>query len=166
MRPFFARLRKALPSPRVAFAGAALWGGVMGANAVILLSRQLEWQAEPRALLLGALFALGGALAFPAGHFMQALVARNARAETRFSAAFLAFAIATLAITAALYAMQYRLYYAQWHGAFLSPSWIIHFVFTTAGALYQFAVLGLRIYFPWGLAALFALSLVYAVRPR
>lgn len=166
MIPFLVRLRKALPAPRVALAGALFWGGLMGVIALLPLVRQLEWQFEPRALLLAAVFALGGTLAFPVAHCAQALISRKAGPEKRFATAFLAFSIATLAITAVLYAMQYRLYYAQWHGAFLSPGWIIHFVFTTAGALYQFAVLGLRMYFPWGLAALFALSLAYAIKPR
>jgi len=165
MRPFLAALRQALPPPVTALSGTVLWGALMGFNALVFFWR-LEWPTGPRVVTLTAIFALGGALAFPLGHTLQALLVRNTRSETRFAAAFIAFTLATLGFTAAIYAIQYRAYYAQWHGSFLSPEWAIQFVFTTAGALYQFAVLGLRVYFPWGLAALFALSLAYAVKAR
>lgn len=165
MRQRLAILRQALPPPALALKGAFLWGAAMGFNALGFLWMR-GWQSMPHMVALASIFALGAALAFPIGHTLQALVARNARSETRFAAAFLCFALATICVTAALYALQYRAYYAQWHGALLSPSWVIHFIFTTAGAVYQFAVIGLRFYFPWGLAALFALSCIYAARPR
>ncbi|MBN7776993.1 hypothetical protein JYP49_06980 [Nitratireductor aquimarinus] len=165
MRPALAAIRRALPAPATALLGALLWGALMGLNAFAFFW-QSEWQTAPRVTALTVIFALGGVLAFPLGHTLQALIARHGRPEQRFAAAFLAFALCTLCITAALYALEYRAYYAQWHGPILSLRWAFEFVFTIAGALYQFAVLGLRIYFPWGLAALFALSLAYAVKPR
>lgn len=165
VRRCFASLRQALPSLTQALTGAFFWGALMGLNMLVFLWAR-GWQTLPQVLVLASIFALGGALAFPVGHTLQALVARRSGPETRFAAAFVCFALATIGITAALYALQYRAYYAQWHGDPLSVRWILHFIFTTAGAVYQFAVIGLRAYFPWGLAALFALSCIYAARPR
>ncbi|MCR4266265.1 hypothetical protein [Nitratireductor sp. ZSWI3] len=160
-----AALWRALPSPSHAVFGALLWGALMGANAFLFLWLA-DWRPVSQLAGLAGIFALGGAIGFPAGHTACRLLSRHERTETRFAAAFLAFATATLGATAMVYALQYRAYYAQWHGPLFSLRWILEFVFTTAGALYQFAVLGLRIYFPWGFAALFALSLYYAAKPR
>lgn len=165
MRRCLVRLRQALPSPILALKGALVWGVLMGVNMLVFLWSR-GWQTLSQVTALTFIFALGAALAFPLGHTFQALLARRSEPETRFAAAFVSFAAATICITAALYALQYRAYYAQWHGDPFSIRWILHFVFTTAGAVYQFAVIGLRVYFPWGLAALFALSYLYAAKPR
>ncbi|WP_048647911.1 hypothetical protein [Nitratireductor soli] len=154
-----------LPSPRLALLGALGWGVLMGLNAFGFLWLS-EWQTPRRAAAVTLIFALGAATAFPIGHVAYRILCRGDRAETRFAAAFLAFSLATVGATALLYALQYRIYYAQWHGDLLSLQWAFEFVFTTLGAFYQFAVLGLRIYFPWGFAALFLLSILYAAKPR
>ncbi|MFC5583642.1 hypothetical protein ACFPOD_00825 [Nitratireductor kimnyeongensis] len=165
MKQCLASLRQALPSPARALTGALFWGALMGVNMLAFLCAR-GWQTLPQVAALTSIFALGAALAFPVGHTFQALLARKSGPEVRFAAAFVSFALTTICITAALYALQYRAYYAQWHGDPLSVRWILQFVFTTAGAVYQFAVIGLRVYFPWGLAALFALSYIYAAKPR
>ncbi|MDS1134858.1 hypothetical protein [Nitratireductor indicus] len=157
--------RALLPSPLAAVAGALLWGLFLGANAWVFLTFA-EWHTPSRMTALVLLFFLGGTIAFPLGHIAYRLTSRRDTVEARFAAAFLSFAVMTIGVTAGLYALQYRLYYAQWHGSFLSVEWVLQFVFTTAGALYQFAVVGLRVYFPWGFAALFLLALHYAAKPR
>ena len=75
-----------------------------------------------------------------------------------FAAAFLAFTVATIGITAALYALQSRSYYAQWHEPAFTITWCFQLVFTLLATVYQFAVLGLRLYFPVGFVALLVLS--------
>ena len=45
-------------------------------------------------------------------------------------------------------------------------TWTLQLVFTTLGALYQFAVLGLRLLLPFGLAALIAAGVWFARLPR
>jgi hypothetical protein len=164
-----ARLRNnlalALPSPGMAFTGALFWGLAMAASALAgLLQDQWETPQKVRSVIL--LFALGGAVAFPVGLFAATLISPRGRQETAFAAAFLSFAVATIGATAAFYALHYRIYYAEWHDAAFTVRWGFQFVFTVLAALYQFAVLGLRLYFPIGFAALLVISLWFARRAR
>ncbi len=78
----------------------------------------------------------------------------------------LCFAAATIAVTAAFYAFQYRSYYSAWHAETLTITWMFQLVFTTLAALYQFAVLGIRLFFPFGFVALFAAAFWFARRRR
>lgn len=98
---------------------------------------------------------LGWLVALPLARFRE----RGRAAETRFAAAFLFLGTATFMATAFLFAMQYRLFYAQWHAPVGTRIWLYQFVFTSAGAVYQFAVLGLRLAFPLALVFLVAASL-------
>ncbi|WP_137133871.1 hypothetical protein [Rhizobium sp. FKY42] len=72
----------------------------------------------------------------------------------------------TVAITSGLFALQYRSFYAQWHEHAFTRIWILQFLFTSASAVYQFLVIGLRYYFPVGLPLLLgaAAILVRSVR--
>ena len=49
-------------------------------------------------------------------------------------------------MTAFLFAMDYRLFYSRWHAPFGTIVWAFQFVFTSASAVYQFAVLGMRLF--------------------
>jgi hypothetical protein len=159
------RLARAIPSAGTVLAGGLFWGLAMAASALAgLLLDQWETPQKVRSVIV--LFALGGALAFPIGLFLASLVAQGRRFETAFAAAFLSLAIATIGVTAALYALHYRIYYAEWHDAAFTVRWGFQFVFTVLAALYQFAVLGLRLYFPIGFAALLVASLWFARRAR
>jgi hypothetical protein len=136
----------------------------MGASSAVRLWLR-EW-ATPSALwAVVALFAAGGALAFPVGLYLARLVAPRRR-EGRFAATFLAFAVATLGLTSGLYVLVYRTYYATWHADAFSVTWIYQQVFTTAGALAQFAGLGLRLYFPVGFVALLVAAWWFSRPPR
>ena len=67
-------------------------------------------------------------------------------------------------MTSAIFAVIFRQYYAQWHGDPFTRIWLVQLVFTTASALYQFAVLGIRLYLPVGVIFLFAASWLLADR--
>lgn len=67
---------------------------------------------------------------------------------------------------ARLFALQYRSYYAEWHASAFTPTWAFEFAFTMLTALYQFVVLGMRLYFPLGFAALVAASIWFARQRR
>ena len=123
-----------------------------------------DWQTPGKIRSVVVLFALGGAVAFPFGIFLARLVSLGRQAETAFAAAFLALTVTTLAATAGLFGLQYREYYAQWHADAFTWIWFLQFTHTLAAALYQFAVLGLRLYFPLGFVALLAASLAFARR--
>ena len=156
-----AMCREALPPLRIALGGALVWGALMGFCAMLGLLR-LDWETTDRVRLVALLFAAGGALAFPVGLFAARLLSRGRSGEVAFAAAFVSLLGATVAVTGALYALQYRAYYAEWHAEAFSVTWMFQFVFTTLAALYQFAALGVRLYFPLGFAALFVVALVFA----
>lgn len=159
------KLRKALPSLRLALAGSALWGLAMGATAFFSLLLD-HWETPLRVRAVVMLFALGGAIAFPTGWTLAGLLSHGRRAEAAFAAAFVALAVTTIGLTALLYALQYRSYYAEWHAEPFTVTWAFQLVFTGLVALYQFAVLGIRLYFPGGFVALFAAASWFAYRSR
>lgn len=124
------------------------------------------WETPDKVAEVVWLFGIGGAIAFPLGLYIARFIALGRRAETAFAAAFLSFSLVTVAVTSGLYALQYRGYYAQWHADAFSITWIFQLIFTTLSSLYQFAVLGVRMYIPIGFAALVLASLWFARQPR
>ncbi|MDQ6437229.1 hypothetical protein RB623_24520 [Mesorhizobium sp. LHD-90] len=160
-----ARLRKAFPSWRIALAGALLWGLAMAGSAAVNLLAD-GWQTTAKVVEVATVFAAGAALAFPAAYAAAGILAGNRGWETRLASAFLAFSVGTIGITALIYALDYRQYYAAWHAEAFSFTWMHQFAFTLAGALVQFAVTGVRFYFPLGFLALAAVSAWFAHRAR
>ena len=131
----------------------------MGASALAALLMD-RWETPDLIRTLVVLFAAGGAVAYPAALALARLLAADARAEPAFAAAFVFLAAATIGFTALFFALYYRSYYAQWHAEPMTRFWAIQFVHTAAGAVYQFAVLGLRLYFPFGFVTLFVGALL------
>lgn len=160
-----ARLCLSIPALRHALIGALLWGALMGASALTNLLWD-AWETTGQIRFVSMIYVAGGLLAFPLGLFIAKFIAIGRSGETAFAAAFLGFAFATVAMTTMVYAIQYRTYYAEWHGPTFSILWFFQLVFTAVVSSYQFAVLGLRLFFPLGFAALFAASLWFARLPR
>ncbi len=52
--------------------------------------------------------------------------------------------------------IRYRVFYAQWHAPALSRIWFFQQLFTSLGAVYQFAILGLGLYFPFAVVPVLA----------
>lgn len=159
------RLRRAIPTPRTALFGALLWAVTMGASALVTLFLD-DWETPAKIRIVTVLFALGAALAFPIGLFAARLVSQGRRWEVAFAAAFVCLTAATIGLTGGLFALQYRSYYAAWHAPAFTHTWALQFVFTTLIALYQFVVLGIRLYFPLGFVALFAAGVWFARQQR
>ncbi|WP_348785080.1 hypothetical protein [Mesorhizobium sp. KR9-304] len=142
-----------------------LWGTVMGASALMALVLA-DWETPQKIRTVTALFALGGIVAFPLGLIPARFLSYRRQGETMFAAAFLSLAFATVCVTAGFFALQYRDYYAEWHADAFTRIWFLQFAHTFAAALYQFAVLGLRLFFPLGFAALLIASFWFARRMR
>lgn len=151
-----------MPSLRTALLGAVLWGVTMGASALINLLLD-DWETPAKIRFVSLLYAAGGVLAFPVGLFLARLVSRGRHWEVALAAAFVCLLAATLAFTGALFALQYRSYYAEWHAPAFTITWAFELVFTGLTALYQFVVLGIRLYFPLGFAALAVASVWFAL---
>ena len=159
------RVRRALPSLRVAFFGALLWAAAMGVSALVNLWLD-DWETPAKIRFVFLLFAAGGALAFPVGLFAARLVSLGRHWEVALAAAFVCLLVATIGFTGGLFALQYRSYYAEWHSPAFTITWAFQFVFTMLTALYQFVVLGIRLYFPLGFIALALASVWFARRQR
>jgi hypothetical protein len=161
----FAHLRMSLPPLVTTIVGAACWATVMAASASAGVWAN-GWQTAGKLTDVATLYASGAAIAFPLGLVLARFVSLGRSAETAFAAAFLGFSLSTVGVTAILFAFDYRQYYVAWHDEPLTLTWAVQFAFTTANALIQFAVLGLRLFFPIGFIALIAASLWFARSPR
>ena len=137
----------------------------MGASALVNLLLD-DWETPAKIGFVSLLFAAGGALAFPAGLFMARLVSLGRHWEVALAAAFVCLLVSTIGFTGGLFALQYRSYYAEWHAPAFTVMWAFEFVSTVVPALYQFVVLGIRLYFPLGFIALAAASVWFARQQR
>lgn len=162
---FRARLAASRPPLWEWLVGALIWGLLIALSVGVSALVAHRLPTSHRAIVLALYFSgavLGWLAALPLIRF-----ASHARPpETRFAAAFLFLGAGTAAFTALLFALQYRQFYAQWHQPFGTMIWVFQFVFTSASAVYQFAVLGVRHYLPFGLILLIAASLLHARRSR
>lgn len=154
--------RPAFPT-RLWIFGAPAWGAAMAFSALagLFLRFRLETSHLPALLLL---YFAGGLVAWIVALPLARPFMGHRLVERRFAAMFLALTVATVLVTAGFFALDYRSFYAQWHAPFGTRVWAFQFVFTSASAAYQFLVLGLRLYLPFGLMLLVGASLYLAKR--
>jgi hypothetical protein len=86
------------------------------------------------------------------------------RPGPRFALAFLGLSLLTIGMTATIFALHFRAYFAEWHDDELSVRLAFETGFTLAAAVYQFLVLGLRLYLPIGVIALLGASWAFATK--
>jgi hypothetical protein len=137
----------------------------MAASAVFSLALD-DWATPSKTRFLAAMFACGGALAFAPALFLARLLSLGRGGEVAFAAAFACLLTSTIGFTSALFGFQYRLYYSDWHEPVTTSLGLNEFVFTVASGVYQFLVLGMRLYFPFGFVALLLASLWFARHVR
>lgn len=157
------RLCSSLPNASEILVGGPVWGAMMALSSLLALYLRNGAQTYHIVSIL-LLFFCGGIIAWPCAVFLGRFAAIGRRGETRFAAFFLCLTVLTIAATAFIFAMDYRLFYAQWHQPFGTRIWMYQFVFTSAGAAYQFVVMGIPLYLPLGFAALALASLWLARR--
>ncbi|CAN7296591.1 hypothetical protein LJR251_001477 [Rhizobium rhizogenes] len=159
------RLRAVVPSYRHLLIGALCWGSAMASSALVALYLR-NGLLTSHLPALTAVYFLGGTLTWPFMLPLARLLARGRALEARFAAFFLTLSLGTVTMTAFLFAMDYRWFYARWHAPFGTLVWTFQFAFTSASAVYQFAVLGLGLFLPFGLLCLAAASLYLARHMR
>ncbi len=158
LRRTIRRLCSSLPSAREILIGGPVWGLMMAMSSFLALYLRNGAQTYHICSIL-LLFFCGGIIAWPCALFLGRFGAIGRRGETRFAAFFLCLTVCTIAATAFLFAMDYRMFYSQWHEPFGTRIWMYQFVFTSAAAVYQFVVMGVPLFVPFGFAALALASL-------
>jgi hypothetical protein len=145
--------------------GALGWGFAMAVS--FLLSTHLFGRsAGSHDLGLTLIYAGGGFIGWIVALPLIHLATRHRAPQVTLAAWLFLLGVVTLGATAGVYALQYRHFYAHWHAPFPSRIWVYQLIFTSAVAVYQFAVLGLRHLLPAGLAMLLTLSVIMARRSR
>lgn len=119
-----------------------------------------------KSMQLSAIFFLGGLLAWPFGVYGARILGLGGSTFARFAASFFSLTATTMAATALIFSQQYRSFYAQWHFPILSRIGMHQFVETSASAVFQFLILGVRLYFPLGIVFFILASLWLARRMR
>ncbi|QTK78250.1 hypothetical protein AT6N2_C0332 [Agrobacterium tumefaciens] len=145
--------------------GAFGWGVCSAASAATGLYVRNRLETDHTADIVMLFFAggfFGWILALTALRFLPA----STSGPLRFAAACLAIAFFTLAGAAAVFAFEYRIFYAQWHASTFSSIWFFQQLFTSLGAVYQFAVLGLGLYFPFAALPLLPAGAILCRRAR
>lgn len=139
------------------------WGLAMTASAALNLYL-LNQSFELRTKLLLVIFFMGGLFGFILTGAVLRFLPSKWKASQRFSAAFLTLLLLTIGFTALIFALHFRAYFAQWHDDHLSIRLMFETAFTLMSAVYQFFVLGLRLYLPVGFIALLGASWAFAFR--
>lgn len=147
-----------LPPRALHFGGALCWGLAMAGSVLASFALEGRWLSFHLGELLLTYFC-GGLAAWLLALPPAWLLTRRHGIETRFAGYFAFLGLGTVVMTAFVFAMDYRVFYARWHQPFGTRIWMYQFLFTTAGAAYQFLVMGLRLYLPAGLPLLAGVSL-------
>jgi hypothetical protein len=157
------RFAASIPAPSTVLFGSAVWGILMAAAAFI----GLYWRDGliiHSMLAVISLFFYGPAVGFAPGLWLAELICGKAGRIRRFIIGTIILTLATHTATATIFALQYRAFYAHWHAEFPSITWCFQFVFTSAGAAYQFTVDSFYVYYPVALLLFLLLGLWFARR--
>lgn len=144
---------------------AITWGGLIAPGAIASLKAANDLMT-PHVSKIGILYFLGASLAYLLAMPVARYFTRHRHVIARFLIITICLGASTASVTAIVFALEYREFYSRWHDPLFSLAGILQFVFTLAGAVYQFSVIGLRLYFPYGIALLLLFSLILARRMR
>ncbi|MES5044213.1 hypothetical protein ABVB72_02905 [Rhizobium nepotum] len=139
--------RQAISAGLFSFLAPLVWAVISAATAILGLYLRNRLETD-HAAGIAVLFFCGGLLGWPLAMAALRFLPVSAGLPLRFVASCLAIAFFTVAVTAAFFAFQYRMFYAQWHAPAFSRIWFFQQFFTSLGAVYQFCILGLGLYFP------------------
>ena len=131
--------------PRV-LAPAAVFALGVALSATFTLSQSRGWMSGSEIVRLASIYGAGALIGMALAIMVVRFVGRPLSGHGRLLTIFALGLAATVLATGGLLALEYRIYYSQWHAPAFSRIWIWQQVFTTLGALYQYAVMGLRYY--------------------
>lgn len=127
-----------------------IWGLAMTFSALLSLWMSNGWQTShlPSIIILVLFSAIA---AYPLARLALYIIDRKKSFESQLAGSFLCLSVMTIGLTSVVYALSYWSFYTQWHAETFSQVWFWQFAFTNLGALYQFAVMGLKLYLPIGI---------------
>ncbi len=125
---------------------AIVFGGGTGLLAALSLSVLRGWQDWNTVAHLSAIYGVGAAVGMGIALVLAMLLPKPRSRWTRTLLLAVLVVMAMAGATGALVILDYRMYYSQWHAPAFSRIWIWQQVFTSLGALYQYAVMGTRYY--------------------
>ncbi|MGH6762861.1 MAG: hypothetical protein ACRECW_14875 [Phyllobacterium sp.] len=140
-------------------AGSIFWAALMAASATLVLTLW-NWRSPDQVNLIIALYFIGGLLAWPLAVFMLKFTAPHRSRETAFTSAFIFFSLSTIATTTALFIVQFQMFRMSLHDHHTLLN--AKTVWSVAMTVYQFAVIGMRLYLPFGLFVVLGASWWYA----
>lgn len=155
MQPILPALSSPSLNWRTITIGALIWGVVMATSAYTAPMLR-GWGSPANFMKVVLLFGVGGVIAFPIGISLANWLSKDRSCQTRVATALLGLGIGTVGVTALLYVIDYSNYYSEWHEPAFTKRWVLEVLITSIVALYQFAALGMRLFFPLGFCALFA----------
>ncbi|CUX21901.1 hypothetical protein [Agrobacterium genomosp. 13] len=155
--------RKIIPASLFPLLAPLVWAASSAASAALGLYLRNRFETDHAADIV-ILFFCGGLLGWPLAMVALRFLPASVNLPLRLAASCLAIAFFTIAVTAAFFAFQYRIFYAQWHAPAFSRIWFFQQLFTSLGAIYQFCILGLRLYFPFAAVPLLLAGLVLCRR--
>ena len=143
---------------------ALVWALAMAATGAVSLVWMRGWALDAQTQTLIGILAVGGFFGIAAARMLLGFVPDNWASARRFSLAFILIGSGTVGFTSLLFALQFLAYFTQWHDDHASVRLLFETVFTLLSACYQFLVLGLRLYIPFGLLALTIAAWAFAQR--
>lgn len=140
-------------------AGSVFWALLMAASATLVLTLW-NWQDPDQVNRIILFYFVGGLIAWPVAVFLLKFTSPHRSRETAFTSAFVFFSLSTIAATTALFIIQFQMFRLSLpdHDTLLEAKT----VWSIAMTVYQFAVIGMRLYLPFGLFVALAASWWYA----
>ncbi|MCR9123835.1 MAG: hypothetical protein NXH91_16345 [Phyllobacteriaceae bacterium] len=135
-----------------------------GLLTVLTLRWQFGWSDHGQIATVGAIYAAGAGIGFPAALLATSFALPRARRRWRIVATVVLAILAILGATYLIFFLEHRSYYSQWHDAVLTRHWFWQQFFTALGGAAQFAVMGVR-YFGLGALALIIAASWWVHRP-
>lgn len=160
-----ARLGDCIPSPATVLVGSVLVGAASALSALLGLYLHEGFLIFSRDAVV-LLYFCGAAAGFGPGLMLANLIAGDAGRPWRFIIGTTILFLSAHTATAAIFALQFRMFYAHWHASFPSIAWGHQLVFTSAGAVYQFTVDSLYVYYTLTPLIFLGLGLWFALRAR
>jgi hypothetical protein len=164
LRCMLTRLGDSIPSPSTILFGSVILGALSAMSTLVGLYLRDGFVIFARDAIV-LMYFYGAAVGFAPGLTLANLLAGDRKPVPRFIIGTIILFLSVHTATAALFALQYRVFYAHWHASFPSITWCYQLVFTSAGAVYQFTVDSLYIYYPVAPFVFIALGLWFAGRP-